>query len=277
MRRIIGARQLDQLAERLTARDWAILTDLRAFRLLDGGQIRRLHFRNHASLPAAARATNPALSRLTKHHLVRPLERRIGGIRAGSTAYIWCLTPAGHRLLAARDGTGQARPVLQHEPSPRMTSHVLAASEIGVRLRERAADNQIELLSLETEPDCWRDYLDPAGARRLLKPDLFTTTAAAGSSYEQLWFVEVDLATESAATIAGKIAVYDRYHASGQATARHGVMPLVAWIVPHQGRAEVVEKAARQKAGQPGIHQVMALDEFIATVTETTPTARGGP
>lgn len=273
MRPTLGRRQLAEVASRLNERDWAILSDLARYRLLSGQQLRRLHFTGHASKPAAARAATGALHRLSTLHLIRTLSRRIGGQRGGSDSYLWHLAPAGARLLASRNTTARPRPGLTSEPGSRYIRHTLAIAETAVRLHEHAATDRLEILALETEPRCWRDYLDPAGARRLLKPDLFTITAAHGSEFEQLWFIEIDLATESAATIAAKIGIYDRYQASGRAAHHHGVMPRIAWITPDQARADTITDIARTSTS-PGVHQAMTLDGFLATVTETI---RAGP
>lgn len=192
MRLTIGARQLQTLAGQLAERDWAILIDLATFRLLTGSQLRRLHFTGHASLPAAARAANGVLHRLAHTGLIHPLPRRIGGIRGGSDGSIWHLTGAGQRLIALRQADHRiTQPIIGADPSPRMVDHTLAVAETAVRLRLQAAVGQLELLSLQTEPDCWRDYLDGSGTRRVLKPDLFTITAATGADDEQLWFIEI--------------------------------------------------------------------------------------
>lgn len=193
-----GCRQLDGLADHLSERDWAILADLECLRLYDSTQVRRLHFTGHANTQAGTRATNKTLRRLAAIGLIAHLDAQIGGVHGGSRTFIWHLTAAGQRLLARRHGSS-ARTVIRHEPTTRMVAHTLAATETATRLREQATAQTIELFTLETEPSCWRDYLDPAGGRHLLKPDLFSITAATGSSYEQLWFIEIDLATESVA------------------------------------------------------------------------------
>lgn len=274
-----GRRQLDEAAALLAPRDWAVLTDLERFRLADSTQIRRLHFGGHASPRAAVRATNQALRRLAAIGLIDHLDARIGGPQGGSSTYVWHLTPAGARLLARRRAPTGRAPV-RHEPTPRMAAHTLACTETAVRLREQVASGRLELLALETEPDCWRDWLDPTGIRHLLKPDLFTVTAATGAEFEQLWFVEIDRDSESVATLAGKAAVYGAYQASGQPIRRHGAMPRVAWIVPDTRRAQVVARATNGRGGQPGLHEAMTLERFIATVTEQTtpamPTATSG-
>lgn len=263
-----GRRQLAELASITGERDWRILADLDAFRLLDAGQIRRLHFADHASLSSAVRSTQHHLRRLAANGLIRALDRRVGGAKRGAEITIWHLTAAGQRLNSLHHGHAN-RAVIRAEPSPRMINHTLAVAEAAVMLHEQASAGQIELLSLESEPDCWRSYLNSAGARNLLKPDLFTVTAATSSAYEQLWFIEIDLATESAATIAAKAAVYRTYQDSGHAATRHGVMPRVAWITPNPERAQTIQNAVANTDPTARIHHAMTVAEFITTVTET--------
>lgn len=274
MRPTLGKRQLAEVALQLSDRDWMILGDLARYRLLSGQQVRRLRFTEHASKPAAARAATGALRRLAGHQLIRTLSRRVGGQRGGSDSYLWYLAPAGTRLLTSRNNAAYPRSGLTSEPGGRYIRHTLAVAEIAVQLYECAAAGDLEVLTLEAEPTCWQDYLDQAGVRRLLKPDLFTVTAANGSEFEQFWFIEIDLDTESAATIAAKIGIYDRYQVSGRAAHHYGVMPRVAWITPDQARADAIARIAA-KPSTPGIHQPMTPAGFLDAVTETS--ARAGP
>lgn len=102
MRRITTA-QLAALADHLSDRDQAILADLERTRVLTGAQLQRLHF---TSIDAASQARDRlrVLDRLTNLDLVSMLERRIGGIRAGSAGHIYTLTPAGQRFQAVQRG-----------------------------------------------------------------------------------------------------------------------------------------------------------------------------
>ena len=97
MRRITTA-HLAALADQLSDRDKAILADLERTRVLTGAQLQRLHFDpiNHNS---RARDRRRVLQRLTELDLVATLNRRIGGIRAGSAGHIYTLTPAGRKRL----------------------------------------------------------------------------------------------------------------------------------------------------------------------------------
>lgn len=272
MSRLVGRRQLADIATRLGQRDWCVLNDLARFRLLSAGQIRRLHFAGHANRIAAARACTSALRRLSDFGLIRHLERRIGGVRAGSDSLVWHLAPTGFRLLTTYASTSDIGGLVEREPALRTVQHTLAVAEVAVRLREAERAGQVEVVALQPEPACWREHLTIAGTRTFLKPDLFTVTAASGSAFEDLWFIEVDRDTESTATIARKAAAYDRYRQTGREQAVHGAFPVVAWLAPDHGRAEVIASAiygtgsGGARDGPSRLHRAMMLDQFVATI-----------
>ena len=265
----VGRRQLETIAAALAERDWRIVADLADFRLMSGQQIRRLHFTGHASLIAAARATSGALRRLRDLGLILPLGRRIGGKRAGSDGFVWHLASAGRRLWQDHqaDSLAPSR-VATVEPSARMVAHTLTVAEVAVQLRQVAASGQLEILELAPEPSCWRSYLGPGGQRLTLKPDLFAVTAVPGSQFMNLWFIEVDMGTESRATLEGKAKAYEAYLRSGREQASRGAFPLVLWVTLDQRRAEVVKRTITEAPGcdQP-IHRGVILSELVDRLT----------
>ena len=72
----------------LSTRDLAILGDLARLRLLTGRLIERLHFQDGSPL-TAARKSRSSLQRLYEWGLIVRLERQIGGIRAGSSGFVY--------------------------------------------------------------------------------------------------------------------------------------------------------------------------------------------
>jgi hypothetical protein len=203
---------ITSLLTRLSERDVAILESLRAHRLLTTTHIRRLHFAyGHATVAAASGATMRVLTRLEDHTLVSRLERRIGGVRSGSSGITWQLGSTGERLLRTMHGYKKRRRYV--EPSPAFTAHTLATAELAVRLQELNDRRAIELVSIETEPSCWRSFVGPHGSLEWLKPDLYAVTAS--GEYEDHWFLEADLATEHPPVVARKARVYQRYAATG--------------------------------------------------------------
>src|SRR5437899_3294551 len=94
---------VQRIAAGLGARDFRVLADVGRVGVLTGRQIERLHF---AELAGAHRdrTRRRALERLVSCQLLTPLERRIGGVRAGSAGLVFGLGSAGQRLRAILSG-----------------------------------------------------------------------------------------------------------------------------------------------------------------------------
>ena len=101
--RRISRRRLEDIRASLSNRDRRILTSVAARRFLTTRQICRLHFADKMTEPAALRSANRALDKLRGLQLLVALERRIGGVRAGSGSYVWSLGHIGARLLQRAD------------------------------------------------------------------------------------------------------------------------------------------------------------------------------
>jgi protein involved in plasmid replication-relaxation len=253
------------LLQRLSDRDIGILESLRAHRLLKTDHIRRLHFaEGHATIGAAAGATMRVLTRLEGHNLAARTGRRIGGVRAGSSGICWQLAAAGDRLLRTMHGERRRR--RYQEPSAAFTAHTLAVAELAVQLHELARRNAIELVSLDTEPSCWRSFLGAHGTREWLKPDLHAITAS--GDYEDHWYFEADLATEHPPVIVRKAKQYQRYAATGAYQARHGLFPAVVWVVPDPSRQRALRAALTADPSiQAALHRVVTTEQFAALIT----------
>jgi hypothetical protein len=129
------------------------------------------------------------------------------------------------------------------QPSARFLDHRLSVADCYVRLVTAQHAGQLELLEAAPEPDSWRPFLGPGGVPELLKPDLAVVTAS--GDYEDVWFIEIDRATESLPTIVAKCQQYERYRRSGREQERAGVFPLVVWVTPDERRAEQIDRAIR--------------------------------
>jgi hypothetical protein len=194
------------------------------------------------------------------------LERRIGGVRRGSSGLIWQLGPTGERLLRTLRGGNRRRFV---EPSTTFAAHTVATAELAIQLHEAVAAGDLELLSLETEPTCWRTFVGSHGGQEWLKPDLYAVTAH--GEFEDHWFIEVDLATEHPPVVARKARIYQRYAATGAHQADHGLFPAVVWVVPDSARQTALEAALRADPQlQPELFRVVSLDAFRTTVLADT-------
>ncbi|WUI02868.1 replication-relaxation family protein [Spirillospora sp. NBC_00431] len=258
-----------ELLLHLSERDRAVLEALRAHRLLTTALIRRLYFvhgegERHSSQAAASGAAMRVLSRLESRGLVIRLQRRIGGVRAGSSGIVWQLGARGERLLRSVHGETARRRYL--EPSAAFITHTLAVAELATQLQELDRRGVLELVAVESEPSCWRSFLAAHGTRAWLKPDLFTITAA--GDYEDHYFIELDQATEHPGVVLRKAAIYQQYAATGAHQAEHGVFPAVLWVVPDERRVRVLKTALAAGQGiQPELFRVITAANFAAHLT----------
>ena len=240
MTKLITDRTLRAYVERLSDRDVAILESLAKCTFMLTGQIQRLHNTDASTQTAALRATAREMKKLKEYGLVKHLGRRIGGVRAGSSSLVWYLSEAGHRLLELDSGNKKSRK--RHlEPSLNHLNHAIAVSACYVQMHEICRQNsELSLSQADTEPDCWRSY-SRHGNTVQLKPDLFFATKC--GEYEDRWFVEIDLATESPTTILRKCERYHDYYKTNLEQRKHGVFPVTMWLVPDKARKEVLRTA----------------------------------
>jgi hypothetical protein len=249
----MNALRTAHVAEQLSERDLAILGDLDRFRLLTTGQIQRLHFAEHASSLASARACNRALVRLRELGVIGSLDRRIGGVRRGSASYVWQLDATGERFLRTTAGHAHRRRFL--EPGATFVNHTLAVNEVAVSLIETARSNpDFRIESLVTEPANWRSYLGAGGETNWLKPDLYAVTIGrdASGDYEEHAFLEIDLGTEHMPRIQAKCRMYAAYGATGAYQTEHGLFPSVVWLSSDAPRRQVLRKAISLTKDLPG-------------------------
>lgn len=233
----VGRRGLESIRAQVTQRDLDILRSVEEFRLLSAPQIEALHFTGHATPAAARRAALRALKRLDRDRLVVRLERRIGGIRAGSNSFVYALGPIGHRLLND-DNRRRWR-----EPSETFVNHTLAVAQLAVDLTLADRDGETELLAYECEPKCWRTFNRGLGGIETLKPDLLAVTAT--DTDEWHWFIEIDLGTESGNAVVRRCRTYHDYWATGIEQDRRGAFPLVLWVADTDRRAGLIERSIR--------------------------------
>jgi hypothetical protein len=222
-------RQAEQLRARLSDRDLAIVKSLDATRVLTGQQLTRLHFAD-LSPSTQDRTRRRVLQRLTEWRVLARLERVIGGVRAGSTGWVYRLDVAGQRLVqlaTAEPPGGRIRP--PWTPSLLFLAHSLAISEVYVGLVEATRTGTVRLSRFETEPASWW----PDGLGGFLKPDAFLVLS--GPSYDELVWLEVDRATESLPTLKRQLAAYLGFVTRGQ-LGPLGVMPHVVLSAPSPRR-----------------------------------------
>lgn len=257
----LGPRGIHNLRLRLDGRDLAIVSQVADLRLMSTSQIEALHFPpdSHASAASAARTCRRVLAWLTSTRMLVRLERRLGGIHAGSSSWIYALGPVGHRLL----DDDRARPRFR-EPSALFVDHTLAISQLVTDLTLTARGDAVEILRLEPEPRCWREL--GGGARDRLKPDLFVSIGQ--GDLEHSWFVEIDRSTAHLPALRRKCRLYQRYYQSGREQAAHGVFPRVCWVVLDASRAEGVERMIKgERDLTTGLFRVVTSDAAVAILT----------
>lgn len=262
--RYVTAGRLAQLEAGVSARDRAIVETLDRLRVATTRQLARLHFAD-LTRASAARQAPRTLRRLQALRVVRCLDRRLGGVRAGSRAAIWALDTAGQRLASASGPAGGAHPRRPWTPGLAFLAHRLAVSECYVGLVEATHSGPAELLEFTTEPACWRRFASPYGGTGWLKPDAFIRVAL--GDYECGAFLELDRDTESAPTLGRKLATYRRYWESGREQARRGYFPHVVVAVPDEARKAVaVELCGRQPAEAWPLFRVVVHGELVGSL-----------
>jgi len=224
----VRAAYVAQVAKELSERDRVVIESVRLLHAVSGTQLERLHFADLAesSRPVMRRRV---LARLVRLRLLVTLQRRIGGVRAGSAGLVYALDTAGQRLITGADKPAR-RP---WTPSARFLDHRLAGSELYVRLREAERHGGLELLRFLTEPDSWQQ----TATLGLLKPDAYAVVAS-DSVEDPLW-IEIDQGTESVPTLRRKLHVYLDAARAGH-LGPDGVLPRVLVAVNSEQRRGVV-------------------------------------
>lgn len=255
------------LKDHLLKRDLELLANVDKYRLLSTRQIQRLHFDHTRPTPlAAARACNRTLVRLRSHGILRSLERRIGGVRAGSAGAVWFLGSAGDRLVRDINPDAASGRRNYREPSRHFVDHTLAVAELAVQAVEASRGGAIEVLQIDTEPTSWQQSLSRHGTAQWLKPDLRLVTATATDEFHR--FIEMDLATEHLPVIVRQCTAYQAYRATGRYQAAHGLFPAVLWVTPTEARAVAIWAAVAAAVAAGGLDatlfQVCTAAEFLA-------------
>lgn len=242
----VTAQATDAIRRQLSPTDLAVVETLDRVDVASASQLRRLHWPD----PQQARTARRRLSQLAELRVISRLDRRVGGVRAGSEGYVYRLDVTGKRVLGLAPGR---RP---HTPGRTFMDHSLWITEVYARTVEASRTDLVELSQFQTEPNCWRSW-----GSGILKPDAYIVTVT--PEFEDHWFLEVDRATESTSTIAQKAAIYERYQRTGIEQARLGLFPRVLWSVPHERRkAQLVSALGLRSSTTWRLHQVVLEDEI---------------
>lgn len=259
-RRVTGA-YLAEVRGRLGERDWAVLGSLERVRVLSGGQLERLLFDDIAST-SRGRTRRRVLGRLVELGLVVTLQRRIGGVRAGSAGLVYALSAGGQRLLDQEVGILAPRYRLPGTPGTLFLAHALTVAEIYVALSEECRRVLgVELRTFDAEGAArW-----PIGASRsgFLRPDALVVLGADG--IEDVWWLEVDRDTESLPRIGAMLRRYLDFAHSGLA-GPGGVVPRVLVSVTSEERADAVRSLVRRLPPPAAALFVVARDVEVPDV-----------
>ncbi|WP_431774554.1 replication-relaxation family protein [Streptomyces cucumeris] len=234
-----GAR-VGRLRNRLSERDLAVLTILQRVRLTSLRQLQRLLVTD-GSPAARTRRAQLLMTRLTELGLVTRFSRVIGGVRAGSSGFIYGLSGLGQAVLdidAPRRRVWESKPYFQ--------DHMLATTELYVQLVEQHRLGEGDLLAFDAEPAAWRHFTDKYNKLVMIKPDAYARVGT--PTTERSTFIEVDMGTETIPTLKKKSQRYIDYWRSGVEQQFRGVFPKVTWLVKDSTRAERVTSMLRKLA-----------------------------
>jgi hypothetical protein len=234
----LSAAGLMALAEAMPERERVIVETTARLRLVAGTQLARLFFSSSGKPASRARAARRVLTDLTEQQVLLRLERRIGGVRAGSAGHVYGLGPVGKRLVVYWQGDGLVRVRTPHEPGPIFVRHALAVAEQYVQLIEAERAGRLELVAFENEPTCWRSFSGGYGRAVILKPDALVRLGV--GKFEERSFLEVDCGTEGRGALLAKCRRYVAYYQTGVEQAEHGVFPRVVWLVTNQARVRLL-------------------------------------
>lgn len=230
-----------------------MVVEVGRLRLLSGQQLRRLYFGSDSNDKRNARRI---LQALVQRRVLARLGRSVGGVRAGSEAYVYCLDVVGQWLIdptvppSRPWGLGYA-----------FVRHALMVSDCYVSLREIERTGGMDVIDFDAEPACWRTFVNRRGVMETLKPDAFMKVGL--GNFEDRWLVECDRATEDLGRIGRKLAVYLRYWQSG----REEPFPRVLWVTTRPERAKALTGTiARLSASDRQLFDVCLNDRFVERV-----------
>lgn len=259
------AERLTRITQRLSDRDQHVVLAVTKLRFVSTGQLARLFFTDIAGPRTRIRQAQRTVERLAELELLHRLERRMGGVRAGSSGYVCTPTREGLRVASFLRGDDLPSSSQVLEPGTAFVDHALAASELFVQLVEADRETRLAVIEHQGEPECWRQAHGRLGLIHL-RPDAFLSVGV--GELELRWFVEIDLGTEGSRTLRRKLQIYITYYQSQAEQQAHGVFPRVLWAARHARRVELLERlVAEMPPGQQRLFQVTSLTSAIETIT----------
>ncbi|MGQ4615207.1 replication-relaxation family protein [Nocardia sp. R7R-8] len=242
------------------------------YRFLTVRQLHDLHF-HELSPSSGLRITQRALARLRQWRVLGTLERRIGGLRAGSSGLVHYVDVIGDKLLRAESGRTVRRRYTT--PSRTFLDHTLAVAESRITLLTAQLHGRLEVLRADVETAAWRTYQGLGGALLTLRPDLYLETAGSvGGELVSTWFLERDMGSESIPTLVKKSREYEKYRSTGfEQEKSGGSFPLIVWcmtaartVTAEQRRSELRERIERDTRLPAELFRVISPDQLIELV-----------
>lgn len=225
-------------------------------------QLARLHFTDSVNDATSLRRANLATKKLNEGGYIKHLNRRIGGVRAGSGSFVWTISTKGLKWLKHFKPSVAVTRQNYYEPTWHHLEHTLAISEIFVQLTKLKNKHLVQSIdNFQFEPNCWRGWLDNHAGRMILKPDCYIEISL--DNYLYNYFIEVDKNTESLARVINKSKQYIRYYNLNIEQKNTGVFPLVLWVVPDEKRKLAIEQRIQKELKDYWeLFQVITLDDF---------------
>lgn len=244
---------------RLTKRDYEVLSLLNRCRYATTKQLVELYFRENKPKTATRRA-NLLTKKLTNLGLIHHLNRRIGGVRAGSGSYVWHITHKGIKELREVEPSVKLKLKNRYEPSQNHLKHQLFVAQLFVELTALHLDGKILLETFFFEPKCWRSFAT-LFSHFTLKPDAFARVTI--ENFEDTYFFEADNATEHLGRVISKCKQYIAYFNTGIEQRENNIFPLVVWIVPDEKRKlAILNRIKENLDAYWELFEVLTLDEF---------------
>ncbi|WP_084466640.1 replication-relaxation family protein [Nocardia arthritidis] len=256
----------------LSERDWAVLRSVDEYRFLTVRQLHDLHF-YELSPSSGLRITQRALARLRQWRVLGTLERRIGGLRAGSSGLVHYVDVIGDKLLRTESGRTARRRYTT--PSRTFLNHTLAVAESRITLLTAQLHGTLEVLRADVETAAWRTYQGLGGALLTLRPDLYLETAGSvGGELVSTWFLERDMGSESIPTLVKKSREYENYRSTGvEQEQSGGSFPLIVWcmtaaraLTAEQRRNELRDRIERDSRLPAELFRIISPDQLIELI-----------
>ncbi len=242
--------------DQLPFRDCAIIQSVFECRLMTAKQIERLYF--YASTPDNnARSCRNALQRMAKTRYLTRLDRSIGGFRAGSSSFVYSLGPKGRTLV----DLSSKRPQFDVHTSHHLLNHTLTIAEVYVMLHEWDRQGAFKLITIQTEPNCWREYRGMYESY-VLKPDMYIRISF--PRYNKRMFLEIDRATHYSNALKKKAAEYRRYFEEPRNYDHEdNSYPITVWTSPSIKRVKFINRAIKRVNKElPGLFKSVTIEQL---------------